>query len=335
MGNIELDPSGIGLVRFLPPPLPCHGPRRGVVLVVSVLGRTPELHIAVLYKVLIPFLTAEPFGLHMVPLQRLFIGVQLAVLYILVMDGLEVYGPLDLFLPVPELIWYGLYALCLCLLLDYLGEPRVYLPVCPPVKHGLYRLSEEGEERVGGRLPAVPSLIVCCRRQDIVSRLGRARHPDLCSDEKLHMLQVVLPPRLLADLVPIVVAGVPDGYPRPLLHYKIRQILLLDGILEICLHIVHIKAYLVLKGGVSEIFLAQLQAPAPVNLVIYPPCGYRRLAALYGFINAEFRFCGLVREVESPLRPSPFKLHAFVGLMISARSSDLSGEGQDEELKPL
>src|SRR3990172_1840195 len=128
---IELEPPGIGLIRFLLPYLPCHGPGGGVVLVVAVLGGPLELHIAVLYKVLIPFLAAEPFGLHMVPLQRLFIGVQLAVLYILVMDGLEVYGPLDLFLPVPVLVGYGLYALCLRLFLYRLGKARVYLPVGP------------------------------------------------------------------------------------------------------------------------------------------------------------------------------------------------------------
>src|SRR3972149_5087035 len=163
MVHIELDPPGIGLIRFLLPYLPCHGPGGGVVLVVSVLGGPPELHIAVLYKVLIPFLTAEPFGLHMVPLQRLFIGIQLAVLYVLVMDGLEVYGALDLFLPVPVLIGYGLYALCLCLLLDRPGKTRVYLPVGPSVEHGFYRLSEEGKVGVCGRLPAVPPLVVCCR----------------------------------------------------------------------------------------------------------------------------------------------------------------------------
>src|SRR3990172_10499309 len=60
----------------------------------------------------------------------------------------------------------------------------------------------------------------------------------------------------------------------------------------------------------------------------------RLLAALLR-LYPEFRHCGLVREVKAAVRSSSFKLHPFIGLMISARTSDLSGEGQDEELKPL
>src|SRR3990167_550047 len=89
------------------------------------------------------------------------------------MDGLEVYGPLDLFLPVPVLIGYGLYALCLRLLLYRLGKARVYLPVGPSAVHRFYRLSVEGEEWVGGRFPAVPPLVVGGRREDIVGGLDR------------------------------------------------------------------------------------------------------------------------------------------------------------------
>src|SRR3972149_9484704 len=163
MVNIELEPPGIGFFRFLLSSLPCHGPGRRVVLVVAVFAWPLVLHIAVLYKVLVPFLAAKPFGLHMVPLQRLLICVQLAVLYVLVMDGLEVYGALDLFLPVPVLVGYGLYALCLRLLLYRPGKARVYLPVGPSVEHGFYRLSEEGKVGVDRGLPAVPPLIVGCR----------------------------------------------------------------------------------------------------------------------------------------------------------------------------
>src|SRR3989344_823231 len=154
------------------------------------------------------------------------------------MDGLEVYGPLDLFLPVPVLIGYGLYALCLRLLLYRLGKARVYLPVGPSAVHRFYRLSVEGEEWVGGR------------REDIVGGLGRARHPQFGADQELHVLQVILPPILLAYLVAVVVAGVPDGYPRRLLGDDIRQVFLLNRVLEIGLHVVHIEAYLLLKRRV-------------------------------------------------------------------------------------
>ena len=166
------------------------------------------------------------------------------------MDGLEVYGPLDLFLPVPVLVRYGLYALCLRLLLYRPGKARVYLPVGPSVEHGFYRLSEEGKVGVCGRLPAVPPLIVGCRREDIVRALGRARHPDFSADEEFHVLQVILPPILLACLVAVVVAGVPDGYPRSLRFDDIGQILLLNCVIEIGLHVVHIKTYLLLKRRV-------------------------------------------------------------------------------------
>ena len=166
------------------------------------------------------------------------------------MDGLEVYGPLDLFLPVPVLVRYGLYALCLRLLLYRPGKARVYLPVGPPVEHGFYRLSEEGKVGVDRGLPAVPPLIVGCRREDIVRALGRARHPDFSADEKFHVLQVILPPILLACLVAVVVAGVPDGYPRSLRFDDIGQILLLNCVIEIGLHVVHIKTYLLLKRRV-------------------------------------------------------------------------------------
>ena len=64
------------------------------------------------------------------------------------------------------------------------------------------------------------------------------------------MLQVILPPILLAYLVAVVVAGVPDGYPRRLLGDDIRQVFLLNRVLEIGLHVVHIEAYLLLKRRV-------------------------------------------------------------------------------------
>ena len=60
----------------------------------------------------------------------------------------------------------------------------------------------------------------------------------------------------------------------------------------------------------------------------------RLLTALFRFYP-EFRHCGLVREVKAALSPPAFKLHPFIGLMISARTSDLSREGKYEELEPL
>src|SRR3989338_5695866 len=92
MVHIELEPAGIRPTRLFIYDLPCHGPGGSIVLVVAVFGRASELCIALLHKPLMPLL-ANPCGLQIVPLHSLLIGVQLAVLDILVIDGGKVYGP--------------------------------------------------------------------------------------------------------------------------------------------------------------------------------------------------------------------------------------------------
>src|SRR3972149_2280313 len=148
MVNIELEPSGIGSGRLFLYDLPCAGPGRGIVLVVTVFGGSPKLRITVLYKLLMPLLT-NPCGLQIVPLYRLLIGGQLTVLDILIMDGVKVYGPLDLFRPVPVFKRYVPYPPCLCLLLDRLAQPSIDLPVGLSLKHRLHPPPAEGEEGGG------------------------------------------------------------------------------------------------------------------------------------------------------------------------------------------
>src|SRR3990167_7872016 len=159
MVHIELEPAGIGPARFLIYDLPCAGPGRGIVLVVPVFGRASKLCIAVLDKPFMPLFT-NSCGLQIVPLHRLLIGVQLAVLDILIIDGVEVYGPPDLFRPVPVLEGHALDPPCPRLLLDGLAQPSIDLPVALPIEHRLYALPEEGEEGVGGSLPDIPPLVV-------------------------------------------------------------------------------------------------------------------------------------------------------------------------------
>src|SRR3990172_2025375 len=105
-------------------------------------------------------LLANPFGLQVVPLHRLLIGVQLAILDILVIDSVEVYGPLDLFRPVPIFKRYAPYPPCPRLLLDRLAQPGIDLPVGLSLEHRLHPLSEEGEEWVNRCLPDIPPLVV-------------------------------------------------------------------------------------------------------------------------------------------------------------------------------
>src|SRR3990170_7001234 len=102
MVHVELVSAGIRPARLLIYDLPCHGPGGSIVLVVPIFAGSSKLCIAVLDKLLMPLL-ANSCGLQIVPLHRLLIGVQLAVLDILVIDGVEVYGPLDRLRPVPVL----------------------------------------------------------------------------------------------------------------------------------------------------------------------------------------------------------------------------------------
>ena len=101
-----------------------------------------------------PFLAAKPLGLEVVPLDGLLIRGNLAVQRVLVVDGLEVYGPLDLLLPVPVLEGNALDPSGHGLLLDRLAETRVDLPVRSPAEHRLDGLPKEREVRVGGRFRA-------------------------------------------------------------------------------------------------------------------------------------------------------------------------------------
>src|SRR3989338_7441012 len=159
MVHIELEPAGIRPARLLIYDLPCHRPGGSIVLVVPVFAGSSKLCIAVLDKPFMPLFT-NSCGLQIVPLHRLLIGVQLAVLDILVVDGVEVYGPLDLFLPIPVLKGYALDPPCSRLVLDRLAQPGIDLPVGLSLEHRLHALSEEGEEGVAGRLPDIPPLVV-------------------------------------------------------------------------------------------------------------------------------------------------------------------------------
>src|SRR3989337_1659143 len=124
MVHVELKPSLIGPGRLLLYYLPCHGSGGAIIFVVTVLGRSPELCIAVSYKFLMPLL-ANPFGFQIVPLYRLLIAVQLAVLYILIVDGRKVYGSLDLPCSIPVFEGDALDLPCTGLLPDLLSETRL------------------------------------------------------------------------------------------------------------------------------------------------------------------------------------------------------------------
>src|SRR3990172_3758947 len=292
MVHVELKPSRIGPGRLLLYDLPCHGSGGSIIFVVTVLGRSPELCIAVSYKFLMS-LPANPFGVHIVPLYRLLIGVQLTILDILIVDGVKVYGSLDLPCSIPVIEGDALDPPCPRPLLDGLAQPCVDLPVGLPVEHGLDRLSEEGEEGVDGRLPDIPPLVVGGCRQDIIARLHGGGHPDICPDEQFDLRQVVLSPRLLAGLVSIVVAGVPEAYPWRL---HAGEILLLNGILQKRLHIIRVEPDLLLERGVGKIFLRPLQTIAVENL-IRDAHTVGLLAALDRLLYSEFGASGLVREV--------------------------------------
>src|SRR3990170_4752451 len=294
MVHVELKPSRIGPGRLLLYDLPCHGSGGSIIFVVTVLGRSPELCIAVSYKFLMPLL-ANPFGFQIVPLYRLLIAVQLAVLYILIVDGVKVYGSLDLPCSIPVIEGDALDPPCPRPLLDRLAQPCLDLPVGLSLEHRLHPLAIEGEEGVDGRLPDIPPLVIGGCRKDIVTGLHGGGHPDICPDEQFDLRQVVLSPRLLAGLVSIVVTGVPEAYPWRL---HAGEILLLNGILQKRLHIIRIKPDLLLERGVGKVFLRPLQAIAIDNL-IRDAHTVGLLAALDRLVYSQFGPGRLVREMEA------------------------------------